>query len=271
VGIAPVLRVMATGRLLLHEEPDPARVERLREAIRRDAVLKNPPIVTPVSGDRAAVLDGANRVTALRDLGVPQVVVQTVSYGRPEITLSTWRHYVRQEGSSGLRQRLDEVPGLPITELSDADEADRRLAGREGAAAVVDSRGVVLVGVDGDPIVTANTLRRIVALYRGRSQIYRVDGGTWETLSDEYGPGAMVMFPPLTKDDILLIAARGGSLPTGISRHVIPGRALRLNTPLDWLVGSGEDAQVRLDALLHRRSLDHGVRYYAEPTYLYDE
>jgi len=262
---------MATAQLLLHEEPDPARVERLRGAIRRDGVLKNPPIVTPLSEDRAVVLDGANRVSALRELRVPHVVVQAVSYARPEITLSTWRHYVRQDGASGLRDRLRDVPDLPITEVSDADQAQRRLAGREAAAAVVDARGVVLLGVDGDPILTANTLRRIVALYRGRSQIYRVDSGTWEGLANEYGTGAMVMFPPLTKDDILLIAARGGALPTGISRHVIPGRALRLNTPVDWLQESGEEAQCQLDAMLQRRSLDHGVRYYAEPTYLYDE
>src|SRR5436853_7716921 len=88
----PVLRVLETSQLLLHEHPDVARVERLVGAFRRDGVLRNPPIVTPLlpppkGGGRTAqfvILDGANRIPALRDRGAPHVPAQVVRYDQAE-------------------------------------------------------------------------------------------------------------------------------------------------------------------------------------------
>jgi hypothetical protein len=62
-------------------------------------------------------------------------------------------------------------------------------------------------------------------------------------------------------------------LPAGITRHIIPGRALRVNAPLD-LMSDGrplDEKQAWLDAWVSRHRSSHGVRYYAEPTFLFDE
>lgn len=270
----PVLRVVEIDRLLLHEEPDLERVKKLRDALRRDRVLRNPPIVAAMLEGTAAVLDGANRVTALREIAVPHIVVQVVEYDRPEILLSSWSHYVREDGQDSLRDRVVGLPGIGVSLVRDPRDAGVRLAGGEGAAAVIDSRGGALLSTGADPLSTAEMLTRIVALYRGRRRIYRVESGDdLDALAADYGPGTLVVFPTFEKDDILLIAARGGRLPTGITRHIIPGRALRVNTPLDWLADpSGAAAkQARLDASLRQRWLDHEVRHYAESTFLFDE
>jgi len=273
VRAAPVLRVADTARLLLHEDPDPERVARLREALRRDGVLRNPPIVAPVPDERAAVLDGANRVTALRELGVPHVVVQVVHYARPDITLSTWRHYVCGDGGPVLRDRVAALPGIVAAAVRNAADAEARLARREAVAALTDEHGTLLLRDGGDPVAAAETLNGVVSLYRGRGRIHRVESGDAAALASEFGPGTLFVFPPFEKGDILLIAARGGRLPTGITRHVIPGRVLRLNTPLAWLAAASgvPEKQVRLDATLRERREAHGVRYYAEPTFLFDE
>ncbi len=270
---APVLRIFDSARLLLHEDPDPGRVARLRDALRRDGVLRNPPIVAPMPEGRAAVLDGANRVTALREIGMPHLVAQVVAYDQPEIALSTWRHYVHQGDAAPLRERLGAVRGVHALPVRDAVEAAARLSERDGVAVVTDEQGTLLLQDGGDPIAAAETLNQIVSLYRGRSRIYRVESGEIETLRAEYGAGTLVVFPPFAKEEILLIAARGGRLPTGITRHIIPGRALRLNTPLEWLAEPTAlaEKQARLDAALQQRWLEHGVRYYAEPTFLFDE
>ncbi len=271
VRAAPVLRVLETSRLVLHEDPDPVRVSRLREALKQDRVLRNPPIVTPTREGQAVVLDGANRVTALRELTVPHVVAQVVAYEHQEITLSTWRHYVREDDA--LRQRIAALPGVRVRQVSTVADAEARLLRREAVAAAADARGVALLDDEGDPLAHAGTLARLVALYRGRNQIYRVESGDLDDLSAEYGPGTLVIFPAFDKADILLIAARGGRLPAGITRHVIPGRALRVNTPLEFLAAARATAekQAHLEATLQQRWLDHGVRYYAESTYLFDE
>ncbi len=270
----PVLRVVEIERLLLHEEPDPGRVKKLHDALRRDGVLRNPPIVAPMPEGTAAVLDGANRVTALREAGIPHAVVQVVEYDRPEIALSSWRHYVREDGPESLRDRVASLPGIHASALRDPLDAGARLARREGVAAVIDARGGALLGAGADPVGATEVLARVIALYRGRDRIYRVESGDdVEVLAADYGPGTLVVFRTFEKADILLIAARGGRLPAGITRHVIPGRALRVNAPLDWLAGPSDAAakQERLDASLRQRWLDHGVRHYAESTFLFDE
>jgi hypothetical protein len=270
----PVLRVVEIERLLLHEEPDLERVKKLRDALRRDGVLRNPPVVAAMPEGAAAVLDGANRVTALREIAVPHIVVQVVEYDRPEIILSSWSHYVREGGPESLRDGVVGLPGIRASLLRDPVDVRASLAPRVGTAAVIDARGGALLSAGADPLSTAEMLTRIVALYRGRRRIYRVESGDdLDALAADYGPGTLVIFPTFEKDDILLIAARGGRLPTGITRHIIPGRALRVNTPLDWLADpSGAAAkQARLDAFLRQRWLDHEVRHYAESTFLFDE
>lgn len=270
----PVLRVFEIERLLLHEEPDLGRVRRLADALRRDGVLRNPPIVAPMPQGTATVLDGANRVTALREIGIPHVVVQVVEYDRPEISLSTWRHYVCEEGREPLRDRLAGLTGVHVSVLRDPLEAGVRLERREGAAAVIDTRGGILLGTGADPVAAADTLNQVVGFYLDRGRIHRLEsGGDVDALAADYGLGTLVVFRTFEKGDILLLAARGGRLPTGITRHIIPGRALRINAPLDWLAQASDASskQRHLEASLRQRWLDHGVRYYAESTFLFDE
>ncbi|TMJ10820.1 MAG: hypothetical protein E6H02_07565 [Bacillati bacterium ANGP1] len=82
-----------------------------------------------------------------------------------------------------------------------------------------------------------------------------------------------MIFPPIDKADILHLVAGGGRLPAGITRHLVSGRVLRLNVPLEWLQSPETVAakQCRLDAMAEARWQAHGVRYYAEATYLFDE
>ena len=67
----------------------------------------------------------------------------------------------------------------------------------------------------------------------------------------------------------MALSQAGAVLPAGISRHVIPGRALRINVPIDNT--PLEEKQAWLEAWLRQRRAGHGVRYYAEPTFLFDE
>ena len=260
---------------MLHEEPDPARVVRMTQALRRDGVLRNPPVAAPYGADeRLLVLDGANRVTALRELGAPHLVVQVVNYSSPAVVVSTWRHYVIEGGEPAVRDRMNGRGAFRTTPVADAVEAEERLTRGGALAAVVDARGAVLFAPDADPVGEVALLRDLVALYRGATRIYRVDGGSVETLSAEYGAGTLIVFPSYSKDDILRMAARGERLPAGITRHLIPARVLHLNVPLALLLEHREDAarkQRHLDAAVAQRWQNHQVRYYAEPTYLFDE
>jgi hypothetical protein len=113
----------------------------------------------------------------------------------------------------------------------------------------------------------------LVGLYEGTDAIHRIDREDLKALRAELGRGTLVVFPPFDKTDILQLVTRGGRLPAGITRHLVPGRVLRLNVPLEWLQSAETVAatQRRLDAMVEARWHAHGVRYYAEATYFFDE
>ena len=104
------------------------------------------------------------------------------------------------------------------------------------------------------------------------AKIFRL--GADHLSSDHMGEAtAMVIFPRVRPADILELTANGARLPAGITRHVIPNRALRLNLPLEVL---GEDKSLEeknawLAEMIQQKMMAKGIRYYAEPTFMFDE
>ncbi|HKX18521.1 MAG TPA: hypothetical protein VJT33_10970, partial [bacterium] len=162
----PRLRVWPVDRLLLHEEADAVRVERLADALRRDGALRNPPVVAALDDGRAVVLDGANRITALRALGLPHAIVQEIAYEDPDVHLSGWRHYVSEDVPGTLRGAAAALDPARTVGVHGEAEAEAGIAAREALAAVIDARGGVILQWAGPLTSCAETLRRLAALYR---------------------------------------------------------------------------------------------------------
>jgi hypothetical protein len=266
----PDLRIVPTASLLLHEETDPLRVERLARGLEADGVLRNPPVVAPLPDGRYVVLDGANRVTALRQGGYPHQLVQVVDYDAPEVRLEVWAHLLQD--AAGLRAALA-APGGRWT----AEAPGALWAGLEDgrfACVVLTAQQAHGLEAPGGLAGRVAALAEVVGGYRGRTAIYRVAPGPFEALAREYGHAdALVLFPRLTKDDIRTIAQLPVRLPSGISRHVVPYRALRVDLDLAVLRADEPTAakQATLDEHVRARLLAHRVRHYPESTVLYDE
>lgn len=267
--VLPDLRIVPHSAVALHEEADPARVARLVERLRADGVLRNPPIAAAAPDERVVVLDGANRTSALAALEIPVVPLQVVEYDDPAIRLEVWRHLIAEplDLPAALRRA-----GLPL-ERTTRTAAGRALEDHAIAAYLITGDEALAVPLSPARPLAA-TLRQVVGTYKGVARIYRVPTEDFDALVREYGHVyAVVVFPPLEKPDILTIAAAPVKLPTGITRHIIPGRALRLNLPLDALRGPGDAAAKHrwLQDLIRARLLDHRVRYYPEGAFLFDE
>ncbi len=266
--LLPALRIVSSGSLLLHEECDPERVERLVRALSAEGVLRNPPIVAAVDGQTYVVLDGANRVTALRQAGVPDQLVQIVEYDDPAIVLEVWAHLLADDG--GLVHKGPQAPWRAMP-------ADAVRAGLDDgwlACGVLTPADAWGLAAEGGLAGRVRLLVGVVARYRGRAAIHRVQATRLEGLAREFGrAAALVLFPRFTKEDIRAIARLPVKLPTGISRHVVPLRALRVNLDLSILRADEPVAakQARLDELIRGRLLEHRVRHYPEATVLYDE
>lgn len=272
----PKLRIVPLDRLILHEQHDAQRSAPLAERLKTEGVLMNPPVVAPVdqSEERYVVLDGANRVTAAQRLGLPHLLVQVVDYEDPELQLSTWYHIVTGCEPQAFTARLAAIDGLSLTP-SGLSQARAALARRDILAYLVcPSEEVYLVEGGHDLHSRAALLNALVDAYKDLCRIYRTNTDRISQLLHLYPDlVAIVVFPHYQPVEILELACRGARLPAGITRHIVPRRALRLNLPLYILADerSTEEKNAWLEEWLRRKVANKQVRYYAESTVLFDE
>jgi hypothetical protein len=258
----------------LHEQTDDDRVARLVARIEEEEALRNPPILgRHPTIDTLIVLDGATRVTALQSLGAPHILAQVVDYDDAEIELHTWSHVLSEITLDQLALALADETSIH-EQPCDPQAAEAALQRRETLAYLTDRDGrCVALDTSADIADQAAALRRLFAAYAGRSKIVRVAPTEWRARLHASAAEVAVVFPVHTKNDLVALAQSGAVLPAGITRHIIPGRALRVNAPLSLLRNPQPlaEKQTWLDTWLHERRAERGVRYYAEPTFLFDE
>jgi hypothetical protein len=282
----PDLRILPTQSLVLHEHADSKRVARLESRLQRDGFLKNPPIVAPIPGtNRYVVLDGANRVSALMSMGSPHVLAQVVDYKSEGVQLYTWYHLITGRTPATLLEEIRGVEGITIQEAPH-ELARTALAAKMILAYLVipneqgSTRVYLIDGVPGTDHHGTETstvlLNATVDTYKSDPQvtIYRVSTDDLAELVEYYdNVSGLVVFPPYTPDDILKLATTGMVVPTGITRHIISPRALRVNMPISVLMSgdSLEEKTAWWHDQLKRKLAANEMRLYQESTYLFDE
>lgn len=273
----PTLTFLPVDCLLIHERHDDQRTHPLILRIRSSGVFRNPPIVAPL-GDgsgRYMVLDGANRVTAVRQMGFPHALVQVVEPDDPGLILHTWNHTVWELNPIRFMRGLRSIPGLRLRRLHDPD-AQPSLDDECGVALVQSSRGhmYTLCAKASDLENRVRLLNDLVDSYKERARFDRTSLRDACQLVDVYPSFCgLVIFPSFNIHDLLRLAGEAYLLPAGVTRFLISPRALHLNYPLDELAADKplEAKKQALHKWLQERLAHKGVRYYAEATYLFDE
>lgn len=272
----PDLRIVPIDQLVLHETLDTHRLESMIEALQRDERLHNPPIVSPLPDiPNFVVLDGANRVTALTRMGYPHILVQVVDYEGDDVDLRVWYHVVCGVEGSYLTGLLANIEGLR-TDSADLFTARTALDRREIMAYLVCSDGDVKLLSGGESLGDRITvLNALVDTYRGEAYIYRTDTDLLDQVLPFYDAvAAIVVFPRHTPVEIMALAREGRLLPTGITRHVVPGRALHVNLSLSLLADTTQSLELKnhwLERWIKERLGKRGIRFYQESTFLFDE
>jgi hypothetical protein len=273
----PVLCFLPVANLLIHEHHDDQRCQPLILRIRSSGVWRNPPIVSPLMDgtDRYMVLDGANRITALRQMGFPHALVQIVQPDDSGLTLQTWNHVIWEYHAARFLQNIHTIPSV---ELHRVDPAfiEPGLEAECGLALVTNCRGrtySVCTEVM-DLELRVDVLNALVDSYKERGRLDRTTVRDVSDIQDVF-PGlcGLVIFPTFDIRDLLRLAGRGYLLPAGVTRFMIAPRVLHLNYPLDELSADRPlDAKnLALTRWIQERLARKAIRYYAEPTYLFDE
>lgn len=266
----PVLRLVRTSALIVHETVDPQRVRRLLRQFQGSAIFTNPPIVAALGRGKYVVLDGANRTAVCNRLHLRTVAVQVVPYRDPAIKVLTWNHVLDHTAAAWWRAVLRRLGNslIPFTQRTGRTpkEPSAVIALRDGT-----TYRVAPAGSTAGDVTRLNTL---VDTYRGKYTVHRTTDGDLQTVQDFYPhASALVIFPALQKRTVLAYARSGLRIPSGISRHVIPGRVLRLDVPFTLLRSKKPVAEQNrwLHTILQQRQEHNRIRLYSEPVYLYNE
>lgn len=279
----PDLLIVPLDLLVEHEFNDAQRTWPLAQRLKAEGLLKNPPIVASLAeeeGDddpRFVVLDGANRVTALHSLTYPHILVQRVRYEPPFVTLTTWHHVVTGMDQEHFSAELRALEGLEFQAL-DLLHARAGLSRREFLAYIIRADGHVFAARTEAPRRNVHeqnrSLNAMVDTYKDRGKLFRATTDNLDEARHLYPDlTGLVIFPNYDPAEVLALARDGELLPTGLTRHLIQGRALRTNYPLSELSSSDtlEAKNTRLQEWLKQKMASKEIRFYGEATYLFDE
>lgn len=270
----PELKILPLEQLILHEDHDLQRTLPLVAKLRAQGILRNPPIVMPLSDSsgRYMVLDGANRVTSLHEMECPHIVAQVVEPGDKNVTLQTWNHIVWGMDSQSLVEAVREVKAITLMKIDPQKSFDPPES--TPVQIRLPDGSVYLAHPPAELIDKVNALHGIVDCYKEIALLDRTSQTLADTFKTTYPDmTALVIFPRFDIPSVLYLAGENCVLPTGITRFTISPRALHLNYPLHEL-SSGKPIEYKEAYLQHwvvERIKNKGVRHYVEATFLFDE
>jgi hypothetical protein len=247
----------------------------LIEKLRAQGIIRNPPIVMPLNDgtDRFMVLDGANRVTSLRELEFPHIVAQVVEANNPNVNLQTWNHVVWGMSAKSLSASLRKVKGIELIKVDTHKSLDApKYVPMQ--VRLPNNSFFIMKEIPSDLATHIQTMHRVVNTYKTRASLDRTSQTLIDTFKKVYVDlTALVIFPHFKIKTVLKLAGQGILLPTGITRFTVSPRALHLNYPLHEL-SSGKPIEYKQEYLklwIEERVKKKGIRLYSEATFLFDE
>ncbi|HMR98023.1 MAG TPA: hypothetical protein PKE62_02125 [Anaerolineales bacterium] len=271
----PRLDILPIESLILHEDHDAQRSAPLIEKLRGAGVLRNPPIVMPLTDgtERYMVLDGANRVTSLHELDFPHLVAQVVEADDQNVNLQTWNHVVWGMSAKSLMSELRKLKGVDVVKVDTHKSVDAPKYAPVNAR-LPDGKLYLLLEEPTDLANHIATLHAIVNAYKTSASLDRTSQTLIEPFREVHKDlTALIVFPRFKIRTLLKLAGRKIVLPTGITRFTVSPRTLHLNYPLHEL-SSGKPIEYKREYLkkwVDERVMKKGVRLYAEATFLFDE
>jgi len=275
----PELRLVPTEHVQFHEHPERARTLRLVERLRAERVLRHPPIVAELASGRYMLLDGANRCSAFAEIGLPEIPVQVIDYGDPGVQLKGWHHLLLEGRKLDLHAVFDAIPGVELRAVPRA-QLGPLLELRSAYAVLVDPSGDCWGLFAKPPAARAlrpwvQVLEQVVASYEGKTELERIKMADYATLPRVFDSveHQLCLFPVFTKIELLDLAGDGILIPTGVSRHIVPGRALGLNVGLEFLteLPSAGERTAFFTRFVERLEVEGRIRLYEEAVFILNE
>jgi len=306
------LRFVHTEDLIFHETCDFKRTQKLAEEIKRDGHLKNPVLVgyintestedtenteklsrhvgsgcpSPAKGgtqqqpnhgrvEKLLVLDGVNRISALRLLNIPDVLVQMVDYEDKKVKLSSWDHLIfnaqKEEIIKKIKDLNLEVSFCPFNWRKEALNHQKTIS----YFLFRDLKGFVVNNGNSAPEEKVKNLYQLIATYTSRSEICYLDSDNHLLSVFEHfkNSSAINLIPRFDKKEILDLVQKGILLPFGVTRFIVPHRVLGLEVSCSVLRAQTplSEKNLFLKELLSYRIKSKKAKFYQESVFLFNE
>ncbi len=267
----PDLRLVPISKIKLQEEADLSRIGGLINAFKESMILKDPPIVALGLGKGLMQIDGANRISILKLLGCSHVVVQMVDYqDTSQVNIKSWTH-VSKVNKEDFVKKLSRIPGAKIEKFKLG--LGVTLTGHPMASATIifrDGSGLSIY-TQSDLIKRVKLMRKVVKLYE--ESIIRDNTVTVESrnalalfFQKHKDNNVALLFPAFSGHEIYGLLEKGITLPTGVTRHLINERVLRINYPIEMLKKS---VPVKEKERFFKKFVeDLKLRFYEESIYV---
>ncbi|MCB9419985.1 MAG: hypothetical protein H6667_09285 [Ardenticatenaceae bacterium] len=267
------LQVVPINQVSPHEEVDDKRVARLMAAIGNNPQLIDPPIAVYWNG-RYVILDGATRFTAFKRLGFEHMIFQIVDTTPESFTLHTWYHAISSERPfADLLTHLQQLDGILFEELPPG-KTQSIFQDKSVLCYFLARNGRITLAKTAPGAVHLDVMNDLVASYTSWGTVERTLLTDLPRLLEQFPRlTAVAIFPQFAPETVFDVASRGGFVPAGLTRFVIPGRILRLNMKLDRLLENDTLAAKRtwFKKQLAQKIASSRLRYYEEPVVLLDD
>jgi len=213
-----------------HEEIIPRELERVKNSLLEDGILKYPVVV---SQDYYVLLDGHHRWKALQELGCKKIPCVVFDYFNDmAIMVDTWYPVINltlNEVLSKINEKYgDKSPIIPV-EIRDPIEAKAKVDRREFGVILTNGDDFFGIKRDRNDIMTffrANFLKNMIYF----------DDWRWAMKRAKEKNQCAVLTYSYTKSEITEAAINGVVFTPKTTRHVVPTRYPRINIPIDEIL-----------------------------------
>lgn len=249
------LEIRDVKSLLSHEQIIAHNLKRLKEAMLNIGHLVDPLIVDAKTN---VVLDGNHRLKVLEIIECPHAVCQLVDYMSPEIKVGTW--YPTVEFNIDKIFHLDNITHEKVDCEAGKDAVDKLKA-----------PFLLITKNDGCHLLNPGNYKLMEMVEEQNYVLSLLEKNSVDYVPDEEvqklvaGSRSVFYRRAYTKEEIVKAAQAHTPFPPKSTRHLIPGRIIRLNMKLGWLHRSKDEATKELRAMLSTRGYSGNVRKYYEP------
>jgi hypothetical protein len=268
------LDILRIKDIRLHETTETNRLRNLFDRIVGSKHLMNPVIVGR-EGKDFVLIDGANRLSTLAEIGCKLIIAQIIDYNNKKIQLRNWNHLVYDISLFDLK-KIAENAGLKC-DISGRSEAKKIFTGKNNiilASEIKNGRSLI-IKLSSDFTDRIKELHYFTKFYFG---VYDFDRSEQEIPFKDLKNfsrknGILIEFPKFSKKQIVRISKNKDKLPAGISRHILDNRVLHVRYDINKLK---EDRNIELkksdlDRYLLGKIDNNKVRQYRESVIVFDE